>query len=898
MRPFVARSAAPPLLVGLLLAAFPGAAGALSAGATPAPTAPATPGDRPGEAVRGAGAPATAPAASLDTTLPSIAERTRGMERMEGFLDLYRDDDEGKLYLEVDRWEEELLYQTSLATGLGSNPVGLDRGQLGTTRVVAFRRVGPRVLLVERNLRYRARTDDAAERRAVREAFAPSTLWGFEAAAETGDRVLVDATDFFLRDAHDVTGRLEATDQGAYRLSADRSALHPPRTDAFPDNTEVEASLTFVAEGEPGPLVERTAADGEALTLRQHHSLVRLPKEEGYEPRPADPRVGAFGITFHDFAAGLEEDLRVRWSSRHRLEKRDPGAERSPPAEPLVYHVDPGIPEPVRSAVMEGAGWWEEAFEAAGFEDAFEVRVLPDSADPMDIRYNVIHWTHRRTRGWSYGASAVDPRTGEILKANVNLGSQRLRQDRLLAEGLVPPYAEASRPRSGTAPRPPARSAGVGSPSAADPAAWACDLGGGPGFGYLAPVADGTTPTEMALARIRQLAAHEVGHTLGLAHNFAASAFGRASVMDYPAPLVRIRDGELDLSDAYDTGVGAYDRFAVRWLYADFPRGVDEGAALDSIVREGLEDGMVFLSDADARPAGAAHPMAGLWDNGDDPAEALRHEIRVREIGLESFGPEAVPEGEALARLEEVLVPLYLHHRYQLEATAHTLGGIDYRHAVRGDGQTPVRPVPAERQRAALEAMLATLDPGFLALPDRILDLLPPPAPGLPPGETFARETGPTFDATGAAASAADFTLRFLLQPERMARLADQGGGSGGEAEGPPSLREVTARLLDATWRAPDPDRPRGAAVDRAVESVVLERLTDEASSTDNPDRVRSVLAAALDDLAGWLEGRERPTPHQRSALRTIRRWQERDHGAVAPSRPGDLPPGSPIGGG
>ena len=853
MRRDPARSSLPaPLLCALALAGLLWAGWALPAGAT------------------GTSAPAAA-----DTALPSIAEKTEGMERMEGFLDLYWDDREGKLYLEVDRWEEELLYQTSLATGLGSNPVGLDRGQLGATRVVVFRRVGPKVLLVERNLRYRARTDDEAERAAVREAFAPSTLWGFEAEAETGDRVLVDATGFFLRDAHGVARRLEQADQGAYGLSADRSALHLSRTAAFPENTEVEAALTFVAAGEPGPLVERTAADGEAFTLRQHHSLVRLP-EAGYEPRRFDPRVGALGLTFHDFAAALEEDLRVQRAVRHRLRKRDPAADRSPAVEPLVFWVDPGIPEPVRSAVIEGASWWAEAFEAAGFEDAFEVRVLPDTADPMDLRYNVIHWTHRRTRGWSYGASAVDPRTGEILKANVNLGSQRLRQDRLLAEGLTSPHA-----------------------AGADPAGRSCGFAGGPGFGHLAAVADGTTPTEMALARIRQLSAHEVGHTLGLAHNFAASTYGRASVMDYPAPLVRIRDGELDLSDAYDTGVGAWDRFAIRWLYADFPEGIDETAALDSIVRRGLADGMIFLSDDDARPAGAAHPLAGLWDNGDDPVEALRHEIRVRSIGLESFGPEAVPEGEPLARLEEVLVPLYLHHRYQVEATAHTLGGVDYRHAVRGDGQTPVRPVPADRQRAALDALLATLEPGFLALPERILELIPPPAPRVPPGETFARETGPTFDATGAAASAADFTLRFLLQPERMARLVDQRAREGGgDGEGPPGLREVTSRLLDATWRASPPGERRLAAVRRAVESAVLERLLREAGSADNPDRVRSVLEGAVDRLAAWLEDRDTRTDHQRAALAEIRRWQERSLESAPPARPRELPPGSPIGGG
>ncbi|MCG6921094.1 MAG: zinc-dependent metalloprotease [Acidobacteria bacterium] len=795
---------------------------------------------------------------------PTIADRTAGMTRMEGFVDLYWDEAAGHLFLEIDRLGEEFLYQVSLASGLGSNPIGLDRGQLGGTHLLRADRVGPRVLLIERNYGFRALSDNPDEVRAVEEAFTPSVYWGFEVAAETDGRLLVDATDFFLRDAHGAARRIEEAGQGTFQLEPGRSVIHLPHTRSFPKNTEVETLLTFTGS-KPGPLVRSVAANAEAITVRQHHSFVELP-DAGYTPRAVDPRIGALPLTFSDYATPLDRPLQVQWAIRHRLKKKDPAAERSEPVEPLVYYLDRGVPEPIRSALLEGASWWNEAFEAAGFIDAFRVEMLPEGADPMDLRYNVIHWTHRSTRGWSYGSSVVDPRTGEILKGNVNLGSLRLRQDVLIGEGLFPP-----------------------GPSA--PAA--CGLSAAPGFGYLAE-ASGSDPVEMALARVRQLSAHEVGHTLGFPHNFIASTYGdRASVMDYPAPRVRItRDGELDLSDAYGKGIGVYDKLAVRWLYGDFPPGTDEDAALEAIVEEGLQGGLRFVDHVDNALVGAGHAYASVWDNGSDLVEELAHTLNVRRIGLERFDETALRPGELLAELERVLVPLYLHHRYQLAAALQSLGGADYTYATRGDGQVPLQIVPGDRQRRALDLALETLSVDFLALPERILALLPPRPPGAPAIEGFPRQTGLFFDPLTVATVAADFSVGSLLHPDRLARLQLFGSRSDG-----PDVAEVADRLLHATWDAPFPGDAYRTAVLRGVQRVALDRLLEQAT-THPVAEVRAVLTERLLSLADRLEQLPQPSAFEHLAAADIRRWERREAPAVGPPPTPDVPPGSPIGAG
>src|SRR5438445_494948 len=643
-----------------------------------------------------ASVPPSVPPAAVHRS--ALDDKTAKLQQLDVLFPLYWGAENGKLLMQINRLAEEFLYQISLPAGVGSNPIGLDRGELGQTHIVRFDRIGPKVLLIEPNYRYRALTTDANERRAVEDSFARSVLWAFKVEASDGTSVLVDATDFFLSDAHGVADRLRASQQGSYSLDRNRSAIFLPRTKSFPRNTEVEAILTFETHEQPGTLVSGVTPVPQLVTVREHHSLVALP-EPGFQPRKLDPRVGLFSVEFYDYASPFAGPIEKRWIARHRLEKKDANAAISDPVQPIVYYVDNGAPEPIRTALVEGASWWNAAFEAAGFRNAFQVKVLPADADPMDVRYNMINWVHRSTRGWSYGEAIIDPRTGEIIKGNVRLGSLRIRQDVMIAGGLIPQYDELHDRAL----------------SELDPA---------------------TSPSLMALGRIRQLAAHEVGHTLGLDHNMAASSYGRASVMDYPAPYVKITNGKLDLSEAYAKGLGVYDLFAIRYAYSQFSTGANEDAELASLVRqaESANPPMLFIKDPDARPIGAAHPLASVWDVPGDPVAMLRHEIEVRRIALEQFGLRNLAVGEPLSSLEEKLVPLYLHHRYQLEAAAKSIGGLDYTYAVKENGAIVPpqvrRIVSPDRQRDALYAVLSTLEPSFLQISQRILDLLPPRAFG------------------------------------------------------------------------------------------------------------------------------------------------------------------------
>lgn len=786
----------------------------------------------------------------LAAQLPTIAEKTRGLERIDGFVPLYWDAATGKLWLEISRLGEEILYVSSLPAGVGSNDIGLDRGQLGGERVVRFDRIGPKLLMVQPNYGYRAITDNPDERRAVEQAFAQSVLWGFKVEAESNGAVLVDGTDFVLRDAHDVVGTMRRTGQGTFRLDGSRSALYLPRTKGFPRNSEIEATLTFLTDN-PGRWVRDVAPTPEAVTVRQHHSFVALP-EPGYRPRESDPRAGYFGISYFDYATPIHQPIEKRFISRHRLQKKDPAAAMSDPVTPIVYYLDRGTPEPIRSALLDGARWWNQAFEAAGYRNAFRVEMMPEGADPMDVRYNVIQWIHRSTRGWSYGATVTDPRTGEIIKGHVSLGSLRVRQDLLLAQGLIAPYVRGDE-------RP-------------------------------------TRAEEMALARIRQLSAHEVGHTLGIQHNYISSAQRRASVMDYPHPVVKLAaDGSIDLTDAYTNEIGEWDKEAVKYGYQDFPTGTDEKAALGRLIESARARGLTFLTDQDARPAGSAHPTTHLWDNGADAAAELDRMMKVRQAALARFGDAAIPAGAPMATLEEVLVPLYLHHRYQVEAAAKVIGGQWYDYAMRGDGTDPIRAVPAAQQLAALGAILATLDPAALALPRGILARIPPrPVTYGPHRELFDRSTGLVFDAISPAAAAADISTQFLLNPERAARLVQQRALDPAQ----PGLDQVIDRLVAFVFDRPAADGYR-AEIGRAVQRVVVDRMMSLAASASMPqvraiatEKLRALAARPLPSGAGSADNRA-----ARALIAAdIRRFMERPYDPTKISRAPDAPPGSPIG--
>ena len=693
-----------------------------------------------------------AQAPSIATT---IAARTGGLEKRDGFIPVYLNDRTGALLLELPRDSVRALFMTSLATGLGSNPIGLDRGSGGAARVVRFERVGDRLNVVFENTSFRS-SGTADNRRTVDEAFPNSTVAALPIVADEGGRLLVDATDLMLRDWNDIAGTLARSQQGQYVVARDRSRAYALYTKGFPDNTEIDIALTLAAQGNPGGALGRFAPDPRALNFRQHITLMRLP-DGSFRPRAADARVGFFGISFRDYAQPMQAQLEQRWASRHRLERVNPNDPASPIKNPIVYYVDRGIPEPLRTATLQGVGFWTEAFNRAGLTGAFRVELLPEGVDPMDARYNVVQWENRYERGWSVGGAITDPRTGEMLKGMARMDSHRNRTDYNIYAAL--------------------RGADV---AAAD--------------------------TAFVLARIRQVSAHEVGHTLGLQHNYLASTYERGSVMDYPAPRITVKDGDIDLSSAYAVGPGAYDVWVIHWGYGVFPP-ASEADSLKAIVADGLRRGFLYLSDGDARPDNAADPRTNLWDDAGTASEFLRRQTDVRRVAMSRFGMRSVRDGEPLAILQDRFPLLYFFHRFALNAVTKTLGGLEYANPVKGDGQQATRVISAARQRDAMRQLLAALDPAELAIPDSLLTLF---APRLDANvELIGSRTDPAFDELGAARTLAQMIVDGVLQRERAARMVQY---SARMANGF-SLQEAIRSLVAGTWNAPVSPQGKLAAI-------------------------------------------------------------------------------------
>lgn len=765
-------------------------------------------------------------------------------QKYEGFFDFYYDDGTDKVYLVVEETGKEFLYVHALSSGLGDNDIGLDRGQLGGEAVVHFRRSGDKMLLVQPNLSYRAESENPDEKRAVDEAFARSVLYSFKILDQKEGRYLVDISDMLFSDEHHVGEQLAGMKQGNYQPDPARSAIELSRTRAFPENVEFDVMLTFSGKPE-GRMVRSVTPDAHHVTVNQHHSFVKLP-DDNYTPREFHPQSGCIPISYMDYSTPVYEPVMKRYIIRHRLEKANPGKAVSKAVEPIVYYVDPGTPEPIRSALLEGGSWWEEAFRSIGFENAFKMEILPDGADPLDVRYNVVQWVHRSTRGWSYGSSVVDPRTGEIIKGHVSLGSLRVRQDFMIAQALV------NRP-------------------------------------YATDDSNHKAMMDLALARIRQLSAHEIGHTLGFTHNFAASTNGRSSVMDYPHPLLTLENGEINMDRAYDEGIGEWDKVTVAYAYSDIRE--NEKKALDQILADARMQRLRFIADNDARAPGGAHPYAHLWDNGKRAVEELQNILEVRNVAMKNFSADNIRDGEPLSVLEDVFVPLYFFHRYQVEAVSKLVGGLNYSYSVKGDGTAAPAPLGAVTQRKALKILLHTLSPDVLMIPEEKLGLFPPRAYGFGrTRESFKGMTGITFDPLAPPASSVHFTLGLLLHPERANRLVLQHAL---DAE-LPGMDEVASALIEQTIQSTPAGNGYREEVMHTVNFIVIDHLISLAHEDTAYPQVRALVKHRLGELKTWLEessANEDNDIYRKAYIRQI----DENKTTLLEHLP-TIPPGAPIG--
>lgn len=770
-----------------------------------------------------------------------ISDPLAGLDHRAGFIDLYVDKNENKVLAKLPRADEDgvslrLIHTARLTAGLGSNPVGLDRGWGDSGKIIVFRKLGNKVIIEAENTLYRANPNNPLEERAVRESFARSFLASAD-IVKSSDGLIIDLTDFLTSDVLGLKQYLKDRGEGNFTLAKDRTLVDTSNVYAFPDNVEMDVFFTLSSD-KPGREFSTTAANGKDATLIQHHSFVRLP-EEGYTPLPADPRSGAIEVVHYDYSAPLSAQIETHIARRYRLQKNEAGET----IKPIVFYIDSGAPEPIRSALIDGAKWWEDAFTAAGYPDGYRVEVLPEGAHPLDIRYNVVQWVHRQTRGWSYGGGVSDPRTGEMLKGHVNLGSLRVRQDRMIFEGLV-----------GTSK----------TDSGAD-----------------------DDPVELALDRIRQLSAHEVGHALGFAHNFAASTYGKGSVMDYPAPDVRVTDGEMDFSNTYGVGVGEWDKFAAVWLYGDLSEEERE-----AVVQSALDRGLAYVADSDARSVGTAHPLGNIWDNGEDPVQALEEAMKVRRLALDNFGPDRIHAGQPISDLNKVIVPIYLYHRYQIAAAAKYIGGMSFNYSVNGDGQEAAKILSSYDQRRALNAVLSTLNPKELDIKDETLALLTPHVVSYSIAdsdrELFRRTAYPAFDVTAAADTAADLTFDVLLDSRRAARLIEFKRRDSGNLGFMDVLQTTRAYVM----RPAKSDRT--GEISKGIQARFVFALMELADSQATPG-VKARADKVLRDIRGDLSAKG--SGHGLWLVSLIDAHLQRPTTPQAPvTKAKALPPGGPIG--
>ena len=778
----------------------------------------------------------------------------KDLVKYEGFFDFYYDIKTDKIYLEVENLNSDFLYISSLATGIGSNDIGLDRGQLGSERLVSFQKSGNKLLLIQPNLSFRAITKNKAEENSIKEAFAKSVIYGFKILETNDDKYLVDFTSFLMQDKHGVADRLKLAKQGVYKIDKTKSAIELNHTKSFPKNSEFEALLTFSGKPTGNLITSGVSPDPSLVSVVQHHSFIELPDNE-YKPREFDPRSGALAISFMDYATPVEDEISKKYITRHRLEKIDPNLEYSEAKEPIIYYLDPGTPEPVRSALIEGASWWNEAYEAVGFKNAFQVKILPDDADPMDCRYNVIQWVHRSTRGWSYGASVVDPRTGEIIKGHVSLGSLRIRQDFLIAQALLSkPFVDDN---------------------------------------------NNEPMLKMAIARIRQLSAHEVGHTIGFAHNFAASTNNRSSVMDYPHPLIKITNDEIDLSEAYAVGIGDWDKVSVAYSYSEF-NSENEKNELNNILDNAYNDGLRFITDSDARAKSGAHANAHLWDNENDVVKGLDNILAVRDKAINDFSKFNIKSYETYSKLEDVFVPLYFLHRYQTEAVVKLIAGLDYNYATRDDNQTLVKDVSFNRQNKALLSLLKTIDVKNLAIPKSKLKLFPPRAYNYPrTRESFKSMTGVSFDPFSAVSTASEMSLSLLLSPERMNRLVVQSSLYNASSKNM-NLSHLLTTLTSNTFKTQYNQSDEATNKyffenQQVINNNYLKFLLNLASNKKSFFHVKSKANKEIRSIATFLSSKKNKNIYSSEYLRTINKFNIKPELFELKSSP-KIPDGSPIG--